>query len=276
MIKWKHIWTIARKDLREASSNSAVWIPMLLVPVIFVVVMPLALILIPSQMGAMDSMTNDPDLQTLEATMGPEMQRIMGEYTREQAAIVLMLGYLFAPMFLMVPLMFSTTIACESFAGEKERKTLEALLYSPATDTELLLGKTMAGLVPAVAISWLSFAGYVLVLNVVGWPIFGRVWFPLPHWWPMIFWMTPALALLGVGVTVLISKKVKTFMGAYQTSTSTVLLVMALVIGQVFGVLILNVWVGMLLGLVIFIIDAILLWFGARSFNRKAILASGD
>jgi ABC-type Na+ efflux pump permease subunit len=275
-MNWKHVWAIARKDLRETTPNSAVWIPMLVVPLIFVVIMPLAMILIPRQFGGMESLTNDPDLQTMTAMLGPEIERLMGSYTSEQFIIVMMLGYLFAPMFLILPLMFSTTIACESFAGEKERKTLEALLYSPATDAELLLGKIMAGLVPAIVISWLSFAGYALVLNIAAWPVFGRVWFPMPHWWPMIFWLTPALALLGVGITVLISKKVKTFMGAYQTSTSSVLLVLALIAGQAFGVFTLNVWVGMLLGLLIFIADAILLWFGARTFNRKAILAAGD
>ena len=34
------------------------------------------------------------------------------------------LGYLFAPMFLIMPLMLSSIIAAESFAGERERKTL--------------------------------------------------------------------------------------------------------------------------------------------------------
>lgn len=274
-MNWNHIWTIARKDLREAMANKAVWIPMLLVPLIFVVIMPLAMILIPGAMGE-EALTGDPDLQEMLALMGPQMERVLSAYTPAQSMIVLMLGYMFAPMFLIVPLMFSTTIACESFAGEKERKTIEALLYSPATDGELLVGKIMAGLLPAIVISWLSFLGYIVVLNVAGWPMFGRVWFPLPHWWPMILWMTPALALLGVSITVLISKKVKTFMGAYQTSTSSVLLVLALIVGQAFGVFMLSVWMGVILGLLIFIADIVLLWFSARTFNRKAILASGD
>ncbi len=274
-MNWKHIFAIAHKDLREASANKAVWIPMLVVPLIFVIIMPLAMILIPRQFGAA-SLTNDPDMAQLLEMLGPQMGQTLAGMTAEQSIIVIMLGYLFAPMFLIIPLMFSTTIACESFAGEKERKTIEALLYSPATDAELLFGKIMAGLVPAVLIAWLSFAGYILVLNVAAWPVFGRVWFPLPHWWPMIFWMTPALALLGVAITVLISKKVKTFMGAYQTSTSSVLLVLALIVGQAFGVFMLSVPLGLVLGLLIFIADAVLLYLAAKTFNRKALLAGGD
>ena len=274
-MNWKHVWAIARKDLREAMANKAVWIPMLLVPLIFVVLMPLAMILIPSAMGS-TAMETDSELQEMLAMMGPQMERVLSGYTADQAITVLMLGYMFAPMFLIVPLMFSTTIACESFAGEKERKTIEALLYSPATDGELLAGKVMAGFLPAVVISWLSFLGYIVVLNVAGWPMFGRIWFPLPHWWPMILWMTPALALLGISITVLISKKVKTFMGAYQTSTASVVLVLALIVGQAFGIVTLSVWLGIGLGLLIFIADAVLLWLSAKTFNRKAILAGGD
>lgn len=271
----RHILTIARKDLREAMANKAVWIPMLLVPLIFIVVLPLAMILIPQQFPSA-SMTNDPDLQSLLDMMGPQIAGLSAGYTTEQTMLVIMLGYLFAPMFLILPLMFSTTIACESFAGEKERKTIEALLYSPATDAELLMGKVVAALAPAVVISWLSFAGYILVVNAASWPMFGRAWFPLPHWWPMILWMTPALALLGVAITVLISKKAKTFMGAYQTSTSSVLLVLALIVGQAFGVFMLSVPLGLILGLLIFLADAVLLYLGAKTFNRKALLASGD
>ena len=48
----------------------------------------------------------------------------------EQLPIVLILGYLIAPLFLILPLVISCVIAAEAFVGEKERKTLEALLYT--------------------------------------------------------------------------------------------------------------------------------------------------
>lgn len=270
----RHIWAIARKDIREASANKSVWVPMLVVPLIFVVVLPLIMILVSTQIPEMQSVTQDPDLKAFFSTITPQMRAQLAGYDETQLMMVLMMGYLFAPMFLIIPLMFATTIASESFAGEKERKTLEALLYTPATDAELLVGKVLAAFVPAVGIAWLSFAGYILVLNIAGWPSFGRLWFPLAHWWPMMLWMTPALSLLGVAVTVLISKKVNTFMGAYQSSTSTVILVLALIAGQALGVFSLSVALGMVLGLVIFIADALLMWFAAKTFNRKALLSS--
>ena len=62
--------------------------------------------------------------------------------------VVLMLGFLFAPMFLILPLMVASIIGADSIVGEKERKTLEALLYTPATDRELYLAKLLSAVVP--------------------------------------------------------------------------------------------------------------------------------
>jgi ABC-2 type transport system permease protein len=188
--------------------------------------------------------------------------------------IVIMLGMMFAPMFLMFPLMFSTIIAAESFAGERERKTMEALLYTPATDKELFFGKVMAGFVPALVISWGSFIVYTIVLNVLGWPVFGRIWFPLDTWYPLMLWISPALALLGVSFTVLISSKTPTFMGAYQSSAVLVILVVGLMIGQVSGVVYLNVGVGMLVGLFCWLIAIALTVIAIKNFNRSKLLTA--
>jgi ABC-2 type transport system permease protein len=275
-MNFRHIWAITRKDLREASGNPSVWLPMLLVPFIFVVVIPAAVILATTFGGAstVASLTQDPDLQVFLNRLPAAMMQSMIGMNEIQRMFVIILGYMFAPMFLIIPLMFSTTVAAESFAGERERKTMEALLYSPATDTELFLGKMMAGLLPAILMSWLSFVAYTLILNGAAWQFFNRIWFPLPTWYPLIFWVAPALAVLGISITVLISSKQQTFMGAYQTSASTVVLVLGLVVGQATGVVYLSVGVGMIIGLVFFAIDAALLWFAIRIFNRRALLAS--
>src|SRR5262249_29876394 len=156
--------------------------------------------------------------------------------------------------------------------GEKERKTLEALLYTPATDRELFAGKVLAAVIPAVLITWLSFAIYALILNTLGGPVMGRIWFPTPTWWPLIFWVTPAVAFMGILASVLISSRVNTFMEAYQSTGLLVLPIVALVIGQVSGAVYLSVGVMFVVGVVVWIIDAVLLWGSLRLFNRTALL----
>lgn len=157
--------------------------------------------------------------------------------------------------------------------GEKERKTIEALIYTPASDVELFLGKVLASIVPAIALAWLSFLVYGMVVNVAGWSVMGRIWFPPVAWWPLMLWVTPAIATLGMAVTVLISAKVNTFMEAYQMSASLVVLVLVLVIGQVTGILYLSVGMALAVGLALWIVDAVLIWLGIRNFGRETLLS---
>lgn len=271
-MNWKTIITIAKKDLQEARQNKSVWLPIMIVPLVFIVIMPLAMILLSINLGTSQSMLSDPNMQSFLQKMPTFMTQTIQGLDAVQAEIVLLLGYLFAPFFLILPLMFSTVIASESFAGERERKTIEALLYTPASDAELFIGKVLAAFIPAVGITWGSFLAYIVVLNTAAFPAMGRIWFPLTNWYPLILWVSPALSLLGISVTVLISAKMQTFMGAYQTSASLVLLVMALLIGQITGVLYLSVLVGLLLGLVLWVVAALLMFLAVRTFNRYKLL----
>lgn len=272
-MNWKTIFTIAKKDIQEARQNKSVWLPIMIVPVVFIVIMPLAMILLSINLGSTSqSMLSDPDMQSFLQKMPTFMTQAIQGLDAVQAEIVLMLGYLFAPFFLILPLMFSTVIAAESFAGERERKTIEALLYTPASDAELFIGKVLAAFLPAVLITWGSFLAYIVVLNGAAFSVMGRIWFPLTNWYPLILWVSPALSLLGISVTVLISAKMQTFMGAYQTSASLVLLVMALLIGQITGVLYLSVLVGLLLGLGLWVVAGLLMFLAVRTFNRYKLL----
>ena len=229
-MKFRNIFAIARKDWIEVRQNKYAWAPMLMLPILFDVILPLVIILLMTNIK-MDpqSFVGDADLDTFFKAMPASISQYLNPAQPVQFAITAFLGYMLAPMFLMLPLMYSTTIAAESFAGERERKTIEALLYTPATDGELFLGKVMASAVPSILITWIGFGVYTLILNLAPYSVFQRFWFPLPTWWPLIFWVSPALVLFGIAFTVLISEKIPTFLGAYQTSSATVLLVVVLI-----------------------------------------------
>jgi len=265
---------IATKDLKEVGQNRATWIPAVIIPLVFLVILPLVIILVPDLANApMDILLSEQGPAGMMQRNVPALTAELAGLNERQMWIVLMTGYLLAPFFLIMPLMFSTVVGAESFVGEKERKTLEALIYTPATDGELFLGKVLASVIPAVALGWLSFLVYAVVVNVAGWPVMARIWFPIAPWWPLMLWVTPAVATLGMAVTVLISARVNTFMEAYQLSASLVVLVLALVAGQISGVLYLSVGAALLIGLALWIVDAALIWFGARTFARGSLLS---
>jgi ABC-2 type transport system permease protein len=167
----------------------------------------------------------------------PSIQAIFEGLKLEQMFVLYMTAFMLAPLFLIMPLMFSSVVGADSFVGERERKTMEALLYSPATDMELFLGKVLAAVIPAILafvadVSGLHHRGQCCELQSVRAHLV-----PLPTWWPSDVLADARLCLLGISATVMISARVKTFMEAYQLTGSLVVLVLALVIGQVTGVL---------------------------------------
>ena len=62
------------------------------------------------------------------------------------------------------------SVAAYSVVGEKQARTLEPLLATPITTFELLSAKVLASLLPALALTALMFAVYVLGIAVLGKP----------------------------------------------------------------------------------------------------------
>src|SRR5690606_28706524 len=65
------------------------------------------------------------------------------------------------------PVSISLVIALETFVGEKERMSLEPLLSTPLTNTELYIGKVLAAIIPPLA------AGYTGITLYVGGQVLG-------------------------------------------------------------------------------------------------------
>jgi ABC-2 type transport system permease protein len=272
-MNWRSVWAIARKDLKEVQQNKVAWVPAIAIPLIFAIAMPTLFSLVPQYIPVEEVQNQLGDVEMLLKNLPPTVQTIFEGLKLEQMFVIYMTAFLLAPLFLIMPLMFSSVVGADSFVGERERKTMEALLYSPTTDVELFLGKVLAAVIPAIALSWTTYLVYIIVVNVASYRLFERIWFPLPTWWPMMFWLTPAFALFGVSATVLVSSRVKTFMEAYQLSGSLVVLVLALMVGQITGVLFLGVGTVILIGTLIWVVDGILIYFSVRNFKRSTLIA---
>src|ERR1051325_8579890 len=119
--------------------------------------------------------------------------------------IVFILISMLAPMFLILPLMVSSVIAAGSFAGEKERKTLEAFLYTPTTDRELFIAKLISAWTAAMVVGLLSFVLYTVMANLAGWRVIHHIFFPNAMWIALLLWVTPAVSVLGLVVMIFAS-----------------------------------------------------------------------
>jgi len=270
-MNWRAIRAIARKDITVVFRHRAVLMPLIIVPIILQVIFPIgfgaAAVYAPIQSSDMQ------DLSQMLATMPPSLQNELAGLNDRQLFFVLMLVYLFAPMYLFVPVMVANVIAADSFAGEKERKTMEALLHSPVTAREMLIGKVLSALIPAIGVSLASFILYSIIVNAVGWPLMGRIFFPNVMWLVLVLWVAPAVSCLGLGVSVLVSTRVSTFQEAYQMGGLVVLPIVALMLGQVSGVLFLSPVFAVVLGAILWLIAGGVLYFGSRAFQRERLLS---
>jgi hypothetical protein len=263
-----------RKDWKEAVQNTGAWLPAVIVPIVFLVIYPAIMILVPTQVQSVKDWLNSPaGYARIYEYVRPFAGEVLEGFSPVRGTVVLLTGYMFAPFLLIMPLMLSTILGAESFVGERERKTLEALIYTPASDSDLFVAKVLASVVPAVLLTWLSFLVYAVVVNVASWPAMRWIWFPPVMWWPLMLWLAPAIATLGMAVTVLISIRAKTFMEAYQLSGSLVVVVLLLVAGQISGILFLSPGVILLVGFGVWVIDLALIRIGIRSFSRPKLIA---
>jgi ABC-2 type transport system permease protein len=268
-VNWRAVRAVVRKDLKVVLQNKGVSVPMIVVPLVILVALPALAAFAP----ALQSMPGTPfaGLDNFIESMPAGLRVELAGLDEAQTMVVLVLVYMLAPLFLILPLMVASVIAADSFAGEKERKTLEALLYTPTTDRELFLAKLLSAWLPALGIAWCGFALYSVVANLAGWPTMGKIFFPNLMWLIMAVWVAPAVAGLGLGVTVLVSVRAQGFQEAYQLGAIVVLPILLLVIGQATGVMYFSTWLVLLLGLVFWVVDLFILWYGGRTFRRQQL-----
>jgi len=267
------IRAIIRKDLKVISQNKGVMIPSIILPVVMFVISPWVVTLFPllEKLTGIDVLN---DVKWLIDLMGTGLQQGFAGYDPYQRFTIYILVYMMAPFFLIVPLMVSTVIAADSFAGEKERKTMEALLYTPTTDRELFVAKLLSSWLAALAVALVGFALYAIMVNAAAWPQMQRIFFPNALWLVLIFWVVPAIPGLGLGVIVLVSVRAQGFQDAFQMGSVVVLPVMLLGVGLLSGAMSFSIAVMFLVGLVIWLLDGLLIWLGSRSFRRGRLLGA--
>jgi ABC-type Na+ efflux pump permease subunit len=265
---------VARKDVRAIAANMQVWLPMAIVPVVLGVVLPVAAV------TALGSARVDgkeaQDLLAFLERLPPSALRdtLEGLPTLQHRLAYVAANYFLAPLFLLVPLMTSSVISADSFAGEKERGTLEALLFTPVDVPTIFAGKVLAALLPSLAVSWGTFALCVVGVNAAGWRLFHGLFFPDLGWLPLVLLVIPALSLLAILFNVFISARVATFQAAYQLGGLVILPALALLGGQASGLLILDAWTITAVGVVLVAVDLLLLRVVARRLDRNQLFES--
>jgi len=254
------------KDLAAIRRSKAIVLPMLLVPFLMLVVLPLVI-------GFIARSQTQFDVSRFLSNLPGDVAKPILRLPVRQQLVVLVNGYLLAPLFLLVPLMVSAVLAADAFAGEKERKTLETLLHLPLAERDLFIAKLLTAFIPAVMISWIGFVCFSIVSNVVAWPVMHRVFVPTRLWVVMILWVAPAVAALGLGIMVRVSVRARTSQEANQLGGAVILPLIFLVVGQASGLLLVQLSVAIAIGAVVWLIALWLCARGAKRFTRDQLAA---
>ena len=177
----------------------------------------------------------------------------------------------FLVLYLIMPLIIPMTVAAYSIIGEKQARSLEPLLATPIRTGELLLGKAIAAVIPAVLATWLAYSIFFSAAFFITTP---RVFAGLlnPMWIVAMIFLTPLLALLAVSIAVVISSKVNDTRVAQQIGGMLVIPAVVLGVAQTAGFILLNAFTFILGAVIIALIDAGVLYLASKLFQREKIL----
>ncbi|MDD7739629.1 MAG: ABC transporter permease [Lachnospiraceae bacterium] len=254
---------LIKKDIQSITSNKQVFMVMLMVPLALTIVLPsifvFVTVLVPESASDFQKLL---DMLPVPA----------GEHNQQQMILGLVLNKIMPAFFLIIPIMASSVMAASSFVGEKEKHTLETLFYSPLSLKQLFQSKILAGLSVGMIVTYISFAAMMLVLEFEMLFLTGSVVMPDFSWLIIMLLIAPAISLVAISVTVRGSAKAQTIEDAQQRAVFLIFPILALVIGQFTGVILVNAGLLLGLGIVLAVLDVLLMRGAARKFTYEKLL----
>ena len=261
----KHIKTIVLKEWSEVFKNRLVLFTLIFMPLIFTL-LPLVMLYftgngMAGDMGSVQSADVPVEFLSVcspDMTAGDCMQiYIMNE---------------FLLMFMMMPVIIPVTIAAYSIVGEKATHSLEPLLATPISTTELLAGKSLAAGLPAILIGWASFGIFLIGLPILGVSPAVIDYITGPTWLLAVLVAGPLMAIASVNFAIFVSSRVNDPRVAEQVSSVMIVPILALVFAQLAGIIVINVvtMLSFIGGMAL--LDVGLIYLGASIFQREKIL----
>ncbi|MFL5757287.1 MAG: ABC transporter permease [Chloroflexota bacterium] len=258
-LRWPWVSAVLRRELRELIQNR--WL------LFGIAIPPVVLVVAPIVLGAILPPTAlPPNLREAVIQQRPEWatlsrRELSGAFVVQQ----------FLPYFLLMPAYVPLAIATFSIIGEKQSRSLEAVLATPIRTGELLAAKSVAALVPGVLVGWLTYLVFALLASLVYGPrLLGIV--TDSSWLAGVFALGPAIGLASTVMGVIVSARVNDPRVAQQVGAVVIIPIVALAILQATGTLLVGAAGYLLLAAVVTVIAVIGLRIGVYLFQREAIL----
>lgn len=263
-MNWARVRSVIWRELLEVRQNRTL-LGTIFFPPLLLTVLPLGIMYLMSAFPERNNITPDDIRRYMQAF--PELANMS---SMEVIQVVLMRQFLV--MYLILPLIVPTAIATASIIGEKETRSLEPLLATPVRTGELLLGKSIAAVLPALAATWFAYVLFFIGARFVALndAVFAQLLSPL--WILAVLLLSPGLSLLSVSLSVIISSRVNDPRVAQQLASLVVLPIVALSVGQTLGFAVLNAVTFLVAFVIIVLLDIAAIYAGVMLFQRETIL----
>lgn len=255
------IKTIVRKEWAEVFKKRMVLFTVIFMP-LFLSVLPLIILYSMSSSG----------LNSANAELPAQFQQVCKTSMTAGECMQYYIVSEFLIMFMLIPLFIPVNIAAYSIVGEKTTHSLEPLLATPISTGELLAGKNLASVIPAILATWVGFAIFAIgSLIITGGGALAAALLD-PMWLIAIFVAGPLMAVLSVNFSIMVSSRVNDPRVAEQLSAVVILPLMAVFFGQIAGLIILNSTLVLIMCVVLLLLDVLMVYLAIRLFQRETIL----
>jgi ABC-2 type transport system permease protein len=262
----RRIAALLVKELAELRTNPGIFVPAILTAAI-AMALPFAIaVILPAVSG--EALADSSDMQiALELYRSQPAARALDP----EAAIQSVLFQQFLILLVLSPVAASMSIAAYSVIGEKQARTLEPLLATPVSTTELLAAKVLGAFLPSLALSLACFGVYL-----VGIGAFARAGVALsllaPRPLGVVLLIGPLASLAALQLAVCVSSRVNDTRSAQQLAALVVLPLTGLLIGQLTGAITLTMPFILVIAGVLCVANVGLLRLAVRLFDRESIL----
>lgn len=260
----KHsILAIIKKDIAAIVSNRRMFAALLAVPLVLTVLVPTIFLLILHFVPE-----ENADFQKLLTLLPVEKQ----QSGLPQTVAGLMLNYLLPIFFLIIPVMAASVMAASSFVGEKEKRTLETLLYCPLSLKQIFRAKVLAAFLLSMLVSAISFVVMFIVLEAETCLLAGFFLVPDIKWLLILLLVAPAISLIAITLIVKASAKAQSVEDAQQGAVFLIFPIIMLLVGQFTGVLLINAWILLVFGIICAFLAALMLKQSMSHFKYETLL----
>jgi ABC-2 type transport system permease protein len=236
-------WLVAFRDFKIFRRQKNIWYSVIVFPILISVLFPVVLEFAGQRSRGLLTVANLPNLLN-------------------SFSFFIVIGAAFIPL----------GIASYSIVGEKVEKSLEPLLATPLTDGEILLGKAIAALLPALVAMYAGAAVFMVGVDAVTFGELGYNYFPNWTFGVLLLVLVPVAALMSVLYSVIVSSRVNDVRSANGAGILIFFPFLAIYFASEINLISLDITGLLIIAGILFAVDIALYFVGTAAFQRDEIL----